>query len=518
MLQSFSTYQPIVWGGEEILIMSVDTFFHNPLVWQIAFLISVMGIVYLYISGRIQRRKIRQFMERRTNTILSQKEQIEKQKDLLEKESKKSEDLLKDVFPAKIAKVLKNKGTIEPDYYEQASVLFADIVSFSKITPQITANELVETLNLYFKEFDKVIGENKMILIKTIGDSYFAAGGLPKKNKKNPIYTTLAGLQMQHAVKQINAGRKGGWQIKIGINTGELASGVLDTKRPMFDVWGSSVNVASRLQDSCEPGRVNVSETTYLKIYPFFMCEERGKIQAKNVGKISMYYVNRIKPELSADEEGLVPNKMFWKYVRNLKNIEPDYIRLTNDVISMIKEKLPQGIYYHTENHALNIMNAVEFLGFGEEIYTEDILLLKTAALLHDIGFVEQYDDNEEIGVSYCKKLLPNYGFRPEQIAKVSELIRATKMDHKPKSLLEEIMKDADLDYLGRDDFRDISNKLMKEYLEHNIVKTEKEFLEKQVTFLKSHMFLTDTAKTTRIKKKKENIKIAEELYNSQAN
>ena len=133
------------------------------------------------MRGKIQREKIMKFMERRTETIISQNEQIREQKNQLELENKKSEELLKDVFPEKIAKVLKNKGKIDPEYYESASILFADIVSFSKITPNITAEELVENLNLYFKEFDNAITRNKMILIKTIGDSYFAVGGVPKK-------------------------------------------------------------------------------------------------------------------------------------------------------------------------------------------------------------------------------------------------------------------------------------------------------------------------------------------------
>ena len=283
----------------------------------------------------------------------------------------------------------------------------------------------------------------------------------------------------------------------------------------MFDVWGSSVNVASRVQESGFPGKVNISEATYLKIYPYFDCEERGEINTKNVGNIPMYFVDRIKPELSANAEGTEPNKIFWQYANNLKSIKQDYVRMTRDVIKLLKDKLPEGIFYHTENHALNIMNAVEFIGFGEEIYTEDILLLKTAALFHDVGFIEKYYDNEIIGAKYAREMMPNYGFNMDQINKVEALILATDINREPKNLLEEIIKDADLDYLGRGDFKDISEKLKKEYLINGIVSSEKEFHEKQVSFLKTHMFYTDTAKTSRIEKKKENIKIAEMLNNS---
>lgn len=484
--------------------------------WQVLSGVLALAFVYLFFLGRSQKKKIRAFMERRTTTIIAQKEKIEEQKALLEYEHEKSDELLKDIFPNKIVKVLKNKGKIEPEYYEKASVLFADFVSFSKITPFLTANQLVDTLNVYFKKFDSVITENKMILIKTIGDSYFAVGGVPKKNRKNPIYTVLSGLQMQHEVRKINSTTNLNWQIRVGITTGEIAAGVLDTKRPMFDVWGSSVNVASRLQEAGLPGKVNISESTYRHIYPFFDCEERGEIGTKNVGNIPMYFVKRIKPELSADEEGLIPNSLFWKYVRNLKNTKPDYISLFKDMKLKIRKELPSGIYYHNEKHALNVMNSAEFLGFGEEIYTEEILLLKTAALLHDIGFLEQYENNEKVGAEFAKTTLPNYNFESEQIELVASLILATEPSREPQTLLEEIMKDADLDYLGRNDFTEISNKLMKEYMENGVMKTPLEFHEAQVNFLKTHKFYTDTAKSSRVKKKRENIEIALNLYNSQ--
>lgn len=454
-------------------------------------------------------------MERRTETILSQNTKIAKQKEQLEEENLKSEALLKDMFPNKIAKILKNKGKISPEYYPQASILFTDFVSFSKLTPDLTAEELVDNLNLYFKEFDKAITENKMILIKTIGDSYFAVGGIPKKDWKNPISTVLAGLQMQQSVKQINTTKGIDWKIRLGITTGEVAAGVLDTKRPMFDVWGSSVNVASRLQEAGAPGKVNISEETYREVYPFFDCEERGDIDTKNIGKISMYYVKRIKKELSADKEGMIPNKIFWQYASELKTRAPDYILMTKEIVKLIKMNLPKNIYYHTEKHALNVMNAVEFLGFGEEIYDEDILLLKTAALFHDIGFIERYEDNEEIGARIASELMPNYGFNAEQIEKVVKLILATKLDHKPQNIMEEIMKDADLDYLGRNDFEDISNKLRREFIENKVINSEQEFNKMQVEFLKSHKFFTDTAKSWRVEKKEDNIKKAIDLYNS---
>ncbi len=509
-LFSVSKLNPLV-----LFSLANNNFLNASFYWQLISLVLVLALIYIIFSGRKQKRKIRSFMERRTTTIINQKQKIEEQKALLEYEHQKSDELLKDIFPNKIVKVLKNKGKIEPEYYEKASVLFADIVSFSKITPFLTANQLVDTLNVYFKKFDSVITENNMILIKTIGDSYFAVGGVPKKNRKNPIYAVLSGLQMQEEVRKINASSQLNWQIRIGITTGEIAAGVLDTKRPMFDIWGSSVNVASRIQEAGFPGKVNISEATYRHIYPYFECEERGEINTKNVGEIPMYFVNRIKPELSADPDGLVPNSFFWEYVHNLKNSQPDYISLFKSVKEKIKNELPKKIYYHNEKHALNVMNAVEFIAFGEGIYTEDVLLLKTAALLHDVGFLNQYEHNESLGAEFAELILPDYNFNANQIKLITNLILATEPNFEPKNLLEKIMKDADLDYLGRHDFREISNKLMNEYIENEIVDSPFEFHKAQLNFLKSHQFYTDTAKSSRKDKKSENIKIALHLYES---
>lgn len=481
--------------------------------WQVICAVLVVLLVTVIVRGRSQKRKIRGYMERRTEKIIFQKEKIETQSEELRLEHEKSNELLNNVFPDKIVKVLKNKGVIKPEYYEEASVLFADFVGFSKITPFLTANQLVDNLNTYFKEFDSVITENKLILIKTIGDSYFAVGGVPKREKKNPIYTVISGLQMQQAVLEINARTNLTWKIRVGITTGEIAAGVLDTKRPMFDVWGSSVNIASRLQEAGAPGKVNISEETYRLIYPFFDCEERGEIDTKNVGEIAMYYVNRIKPRLSQNEEGTIPNELFWKYVKNIKTSKADYISLFKKVKTKLRNELPEGIYYHNEKHALNIMNSVEKICFGEGIYDENILILKTAALLHDIGFLTQYHDNELVGAEKAREMLPKFGFEKEQIDQICELIIATIPTREPLNIYEKIIKDADLDYLGRGDFEQISKKLKKEYLYHGIVKTDTEYYEIQVKFLESHSFFTKTAHECRDTKKLKNLAIAKQLY-----
>ena len=489
----------------------------NPWVWMTA---TAGLLVYIFVLlKRVKKSRIEteEFINQRTKYVINQKNKMEVQKIKLEQEKEKSDALLKNVFPEKVAEILKNKGVIKPIYFEEASILFADIIGFSKVTPHFTADELVETLNLYFKTIDVIRFKNRMILIKTIGDCYFTVGGIPKSNETSSIDAVLTGLQIQEAIAKLKTKHNAKWDVRVGINTGEIVTGVLDTRRPMFDVWGSAVNIASRVQDAGEAGMVNVSEATYRKIYPFFICNERGEIDAKNVGKIKMYFVVKIKPELSENEEGTIPNATFWKYVKTLENATPDYISLTYDILNLLEEKLPKNYYYHSVNHTLNVMRAVEHIGFGEGIYDENILLLKAAALFHDTGFLDRYNDNEEIGVKYAQELLPKYGFTEKQIQLVSKLIMATKADYKPKTVLEKIMKDADLDYLGRDDFPEISEKLKQEFIENKVIENESEFYTKQLKFLKSHTYFTKAAQKRRKAKKKENYKKAKELNNTNA-
>ena len=487
-------------------------FFETRWFWM---LISFLLLIFLFLlikKSKKRRLETEEFITRRTKKIFTQHEKIAQQKIKLEEEKEKTDDLLKNIFPEKIAKVLKNKGKIDSVYYQQASILFADIVGFSKITPNFTANELVENLNLYFKSFDTAMDQNRMMLVKTIGDCYLTVGGVPNNNKTNPINAVLTGLQMQEAVKKLKLEKNTTWDVRVGINTGELVAGVLDTKRPMFDIWGSSVNIASRVQDAGKPGMVNVSEATYRKIYPFFVCEERGEIDTKNVGKIEMYFVSRIKPELSQNEEGTIPNDTFWKYAKALEDSTADYISVTKNILNLLKEKLPENYTYHSVNHTLNVMRAVEKIGFGEKIFDEKILLLKTAALFHDTGFMDKYEENEDLGIQYAKTFLPKYGFTNEEIEQICDLIYSTKMEHKPTNLLEKIMKDADLDYLGRDDFFDISDKLKREFIKNKIVKNEEEFHQKQLAFLKNHTYFTKAAQRIRKSKKKENYKLAKNI------
>jgi class 3 adenylate cyclase len=150
-----------------------------------------------------------------------------------------------------------------------------------------------------------------------MGDAYICAGGLPRETRTHALDACLAALQMQRFVAIANRQREkvrlAPWELRIGINSGPVVAGLVGTRRFAYDIWGNAVNVAQRMEEACEPGRVNVSASTMHHVARLFETEPRGSVQVKHLGAIDMYFLNRIRPEFSADPEGCVPNDRFWK-------------------------------------------------------------------------------------------------------------------------------------------------------------------------------------------------------------
>ncbi len=261
-------------------------------------------------------------LEAANSQLEHQKEEINKQKVKIEDEQEKSERLLLNILPFEVARQLKSKGKAGTRFYKHVSVLFTDFKDFSKISKELEPKTLVSFLDEYFIRFDEIVGTHYLEKIKTIGDAYMCAGGLPLRNNSHPVDSVLAGLEIQHYMAEVNKENlKNGtpvWELRIGVHTGPVVAGVVGKKKFAYDVWGDTVNVAARMQERGEVGKVNVSEDTYKFIQDYFECEYRGKIEAKNVGKIDMYYVNRLKKDFSADDLGLIPNEDFKVLVNKL--------------------------------------------------------------------------------------------------------------------------------------------------------------------------------------------------------
>lgn len=219
-----------------------------------------------------------------------------KQKKLIEIEKKRSDELLLNILPAETAEELKQTGTAKAKYFDEVTVLFTDFENFTAMSEKLSAQELVNEINLSYSAFDKIITGHGIEKIKTIGDSYMCAGGLPVANKTNAVDTVKAALEMLDFMvsekKKREADGKPFFEIRIGCHTGPVVAGIVGIKKFAYDIWGDTVNIASRMESAGVKGRVNISGTTYALLKDTFICEYRGKIQAKNKGEIDMYFVN----------------------------------------------------------------------------------------------------------------------------------------------------------------------------------------------------------------------------------
>ncbi len=244
-----------------------------------------------------------------------QSEELREKNRILKEERKKSDDLLLNILPYEIAEQLKNKGSVDAKNYKRVSVLFTDFEEFTHISEKLTPREIIKELGVFFAKFDEIIEEHFIEKIKTMGDAYMCVGGLPLRNKSNPIDTVLAGLKMQSFVNKLNeykrAHNKVEWNLRVGIHTGRVVAGVVGKKKFAYDIWGDTVNTAARMETAGEIGKVNISGETYKYIKDFFECEYRGKIEAKNKGEIDMYFVHGLKKKYAVEGTHFIPNKDF---------------------------------------------------------------------------------------------------------------------------------------------------------------------------------------------------------------
>lgn len=239
-----------------------------------------------------------QQMEMSSSLLKQSGEEMNRQKKLVELESKKADQLLLNVLPEFVAKELKENGQVTPRHFPIASVLFTDLVGFTKLSKGLNPTEIVNELNAIFIGFDEILERNNMEKIKTIGDGYMAAGGVPLPNGTNPIDAVMAGLEMVAFVNNLkNENEKLGkpaWDVRIGIHTGDLIAGVIGKSKFVYDIWGSTVNIASRMESAGEAGQVNISAITYQLVKDKFKCNPRGTLEVKSMGKVDMYFVEGI--------------------------------------------------------------------------------------------------------------------------------------------------------------------------------------------------------------------------------
>lgn len=427
----------------------------------------------------------------------------------LYKKRKQIEDLLLNILPLSVSDEIKQNGKALPKRYGSATIMFTDFKAFSVKTLELAPVELVNQLDWYFNEFDKIISKYSIEKIKTIGDAYMCVCGVPDSVKEDALQMTLAATEIilfmeKEKKRNIRAG-KPFWELRIGIHTGPLVAGVVGKKKFAYDIWGNSVNIAARLEGASDPGKINISEETYKQIRNYIVCSSRGDIEAKYIGKVKMHFVESIRPEYSVERKGKLANAAL-KDIAGICEIRFENLR--EQILSALRNELTDDLYYHGVHHTIDVMNAVKLNGKEMEIPADDQLLLNTAALLHDTGYIHRYEHNEVLAVKYAQKILPGFGYSTGQVKLICGIINTTKTKAIPKTLLQKIMNDADYDYLGREDYFSIAETLFKELKIRKKHLTDRDWLLMQIKFLQHHNYYTKWAMTNREPLKKKNLEL----------
>lgn len=276
------------WGESQLAInlKIQEAFFRST--WFIVLCgLLIIGLTYAVLRYRLyldaQRRKeLEKLVTERTSE--------------LEREKSKSDDLLLNILPAELADELKQFGSAKAKRHECVTVFFSDFKDFAKITGEMEPEELVAEVDYLFRGFDEIMEVYGLEKIKTIGDAYMCVGGIANDCDDEPVNVIKAALDIQQFLNKVKEERKAAGQLffeaRIGVNTGPVVAGIVGIKKFAYDIWGDTVNIAARMEEMSEPGKVNISESTYQLVKDHFNCTYRGKLTAKNKGEVDMYFVD----------------------------------------------------------------------------------------------------------------------------------------------------------------------------------------------------------------------------------
>lgn len=281
-------------------------------------LLTVLAIV-LFIMA-MHRKKVAQKIKDQKDTVVQQKKELEEQATTIAKQKSLVENAKEEIesfslVPSYVFDEIRDRGYYEPRQYDKVSVLFADLEDFTNVSQGMGSDKLVKELNVTFNKFDEISGKYNLIKIKTIGDSYMAAGGIPEKNHSNPVDAVLAALEMTRFIDAKRSEKEAGgepyWKVRIGINTGYVTAGVVGQKRFSYDMWGETVNTAKLIEIKSESGQVAVSRDTYELIKDLFEVKGGGSVEMKHKEAVERYIITGIKAEFSEGGKGIEPNEIF---------------------------------------------------------------------------------------------------------------------------------------------------------------------------------------------------------------
>ncbi|GAO31565.1 adenylate/guanylate cyclase domain-containing protein [Geofilum rubicundum] len=389
------------------------------------------------------------------------------------------------------------------------SILYVSVKGFERLyqleKPEVMV-DLLDELNL---ALDDIAFVYNVVKLKSVGDTMLFAAGLQGENRTNPIDIVRVALDMQEAANKLRTPDGGVfWQLKMGIHTGPVvATPKNNNKSSGYNFSGDSINIACRLGEASPESTISVSVMTYELIKEFFESEPIGKMPVKYKGNLGMFQVKGFLPEMQDEGHASETNHTY-----RIKYLMLKFMDIQEEMLDYLEHKLPGNLYYHNIKHTIDVTTEVELIGWAEGVSEEEVLLLKLAALFHDAGHTISYKDHEYYGTVMAREKLASYDFTGEQIDTVCRLIMATQMPPQPKDLLECIICDSDLDYLGRTDFIPVSNALFKELKEHQMVESWEAWNKMQLKFIGQHQYFTKTALQLREVNKQQQIERLEQV------
>ncbi|MGW8315905.1 MAG: adenylate/guanylate cyclase domain-containing protein [Bacteroidales bacterium] len=453
--------------------------------WYAYVIYVVLFLLILFLI-----RKWRMLSYQRAESRISRR--LQAKIDQMAIEKAKSDKLAAEFLPEETAEELKSSGRARWKKYERATVLFSDIQGFTKIAEEMNPEALIDELDKFFFHFDSVVEKYNIEKIKTIGDAYMAAGGIPEKNSTNPVEVVLAAIEMQAYMADLKASHSNIWDLRIGIHTGPVIAGVVGQKKVSYDIWGDTVNTASRMESSGIAGKVNISGVTHEMVKEYFICEYRGKLPVKYKGNIDMYFVKGLRPELSVDLKAL-PNKRFYTKLQLLRLADVE-----EKVFDEILGALPESFHFHHSDHARKVYSQSLMLSRAQELEQEERLLVRTASIMLFTGLTRSYNNFENNSVEIAREILPHYHYSETQIDLICNLILSTKMPFHPDNLLEKIVIDARMEYLGRNDYTRNIESLYQELRESGVKINGQQFKHQQFELLHEFEFYTVAARRLR--------------------
>ena len=393
-------------------------------------------------------------------------------------------------------------------HFKMVSMVYIVVKGFKMFAGSANPQEQLDLLDELFINVSDIAEKYGLVKIPTVGDNILLCGGVEKENKTNPIDAACAASDIVKWMAEFKTKRNVIWNVQIGIHTGPVIARYAGKRKLPYTLSGNNVLTVTRLAMTAEAGMIALSPMTYELVKEFFDVEPYSCIPVRYSGDMKVSKLVRLKPELVNND----PSKK-WSDAFDLCYSRVQFMDIQEFMLDMLEQQLPKNLYYHNVKHTIDVTTEVELIGWAEGVKESDILLLKVAGLFHDSGMIKVDKGHENVSCEYAQEILPTYGYPQSKIDTIKRIIMATQLPHTPTDILEAVIQDSDLDYLGRADFIPVSNLLYKEIVERNGTNmTINQWNKIQIKFISNHQYYTKTAQSLREVNKQSQIERLKEL------